>query len=125
MYLVVLRSRTPIGADVNVGHGIVRQAMASDVFAGLIKLLNKLAQEIRTRIVGVLGDPANLAVRPIECDALVCDEVSRRILIIDFLLQFAIRADGALLRHQAGGVVIELKLSATSGILHHRFLRER
>src|ERR1035437_3071926 len=86
--------------------------MSADLFAGLVEVLDELAGEICARIVGVLGDPADLAVRPIERGGLVRDVVSGPMLVIDFLLQLAIRGEGTLLRHLAGSVVVELQLSS-------------
>jgi hypothetical protein len=46
-------------------------------------------------------------------------------LVINFLLQLAIRGEGTLLRHLAGSVVVELQLSAASTVLHYGLLCEQ
>src|ERR1017187_9057 len=98
--------------------------MSGDLFAGFIELLGEFTGEICARIIGGLDGPANLAGRPVERRRFVSDVVSGTMLIIDFLLYFAVCKDGALLRHLVGGIVVEFQFLACASILNDGLLCE-
>src|SRR5208337_1168650 len=120
--LVVLRRRIPLCAGVYASPGIVGQLVAGDLLFRLIKDLDEFAGEVRALVVSDARDLADLSVRPIRRVGLLRSHVPGQIFVIHLLLDFAIRANGALLRNLIAGVVVEFDLSAAAGVLYGRVL---
>ena len=92
------------------------------MFAGLIEDLKEFAGEVRALIVGIACHPADLAVGPIGGVRLLSTVIPRDVLVIHFLLEFAIGANGAHLGRFVGSVVVGFNSSGHSVFLHHRVL---
>src|SRR5208282_1528255 len=93
--LVVVRRSVPLRAGVNVGLGIVRQAMAANLFAGIVEDLYELAREVGIVVVGVVSDFVDLAVGPVRRGDGLRNQRAGRIFQIILLQQFAIGAERA------------------------------
>src|SRR5271166_6798692 len=122
---VVLRGDVPFVAAVSSGPRIVRQPMASYLFARLVENLDEFASEVRALVVGVASYPTDLGVRPIRGVGLLCAVIPGDVLVLSLLLEFAIRANGALLRHLPGGVVVHFNFSVDPVVLHNGVLGNR
>ena len=92
--------------------------MSADLFARLVEGLHELSGKVGARIVAGMRYFAYLPIRPISRVGLLSRVIAGQILVVNLLLDLAVRANGTRFRDLSGSVVVHFDFSVDAVIPH-------